>query len=131
VKPASYDKIRLLLINQSYMPITSSATKALRRDRHRTKTNRVIRTRLKTIVDQTLESKDPNLLPNAYSLIDRAAKKKVIHPNKAARLKSRLSQETQSTALPQKVSAKKPLPKKSPTSVKKTSKKTKKISSKS
>lgn len=73
------------------MPITSSALKALRRDRRRTQVNRIIRSQLKTIIDQTRKSQDKQLLPEAYSVIDRAAKKKIIHPNKAARLKAQLS----------------------------------------
>lgn len=73
------------------MPVTVSAKKALRRDKRRTQVNRVIRSRLKNVIDTTKKTKDVALLPQAYSIIDRAAKKGVIHSNKAARLKSQLS----------------------------------------
>lgn len=73
------------------MPITSSAKKALRRDRRRTQHNKVVRSKLKTITDKITKSKDASLLFEAHSTIDRAAKKNIIHKNKAARLKSQLA----------------------------------------
>lgn len=89
------------------MPITSSAKKALRRDKRRTQVNKVIRSRLKTIIDNTSKSKDISHLPEAYSVIDRAAKKRVIHKHKAARLKSQLSKTTKSKTSKPKTTPKK------------------------
>ena len=80
------------------MPVTSSAKKALRVDRRRTQVNKVIRTNVRSIIDKVKKAQDPGLLPQAYSIIDRASKKNVIHKNKAARLKSKLSQLVRSNA---------------------------------
>lgn len=73
------------------MPVTKQAKKALRRDKRRTKINKKIKSKLGDalrVAKKTLKVKDLKL---AYSLLDKAAKKKVIHKRKAARLKSRLA----------------------------------------
>ena len=76
------------------MPITKSAKKALkqqtRRGRENSKTRRAYKLAIKKF------KKEPTLknLSLAYSKIDRAAKKNVIHKNKAARLKAQLSKLT-------------------------------------
>jgi small subunit ribosomal protein S20 len=73
------------------MPVLASSKKALRRDRRRTVVNRRIRNHVKTTLDKA--KADPNETTQAagYSALDRAAKKGIMHPNKAARLKSRLT----------------------------------------
>lgn len=73
------------------MPITKSALKALKKDKKRTKTNQKIRSSFKTALKKVRLSPTRDNLNQAFSSLDRAAKKKVIHKNKAARLKSRLS----------------------------------------
>jgi small subunit ribosomal protein S20 len=73
------------------MPVTQSAKKALRRDKRRTAVNKRVKARVKARVDSVLKKATKKNLAQAYSVIDRAAKKKVIHKNKAARLKSRLA----------------------------------------
>lgn len=73
------------------MPVTKSAKKALRKDRRRTVINTRIRRRLKEVLKKTRANPTKKLLSQAVSVLDRAAKKRVIHPNKAARLKSRLA----------------------------------------
>jgi small subunit ribosomal protein S20 len=73
------------------MPITKSAKKALRRNHRKTKINKRIRLQLKKAVAKARKEKTPKVLAEAYRLLDRAAKKGVIHKNKASRLKSRLS----------------------------------------
>jgi len=95
------------------MPVTKSAKKALRRDRRRTIINLRIKKAYKEAV--RLVRKNPTLeaLKRAYSQLDRAAKKKVIPKNKAARLKSRLA----------KLLAKTPKLPKSPKTPKKTKRK--------
>jgi len=73
------------------MPVTKSAKKALRKDRKRTVINKLRKKITKEAIKafkKTLSEKD---LKKAVSLIDRLAKNKVIHKNKAARLKSRLA----------------------------------------
>jgi small subunit ribosomal protein S20 len=73
------------------MPILKSSRKALRRDRRRTVTNQKIKENLKAVLKKTRKNPLPKNLTEAFRFLDRAAKKKLIHPNKASRLKSRLS----------------------------------------
>lgn len=73
------------------MPISKSAKKALRQTKKRTEINLRIKSQLKRAI-KTLE-KTPNRknLVRATSLVDRAAKRGVIHKAKASRLKSQLA----------------------------------------
>ena len=79
-----------------------SAKKKVRKDITRTRRNDVYRSN----IDKTMrnmksahgESALKGLLQKAYSLIDKAAKRKIIHKNKAARLKSRVTNLTRSKA---------------------------------
>jgi small subunit ribosomal protein S20 len=73
------------------MPVTKSAKKALRRDRRRAKINHLIVLQLKKAVIKARRTKTPAVLASAYRLLDRAAKKGIIHKNKAARIKSSLA----------------------------------------
>lgn len=73
------------------MPVTSSAKKALRKDRRRTLINQKIRRQMKKAVKEARKKPTPKLLSQASRALDRAAKKRIIHPNKASRLKSRLA----------------------------------------
>jgi small subunit ribosomal protein S20 len=73
------------------MPITKSAIKALRQDKRRTSVNKPIRTRVKTTSDAVTEKPSLETVSAAFSAIDRAAKKHIMHKNKAARLKAKLS----------------------------------------
>ncbi len=74
------------------MPIIKSAKKKLRQDVKRTKRNTVYEKEYKKAIKDVKNSKKKeNLISSvkkAYSKIDKAYKKKVIHKNKAARLKS-------------------------------------------
>lgn len=72
------------------MPVTKSAKKALRQDRKRAEINQRVRTRMKNLLQKALEDPSSENIQAAYSGIDRAAKKGVIHANRAARLKSRV-----------------------------------------
>lgn len=74
------------------MPILKNAKKALRASQRKHDLNQPVRSRLKTASDKVLKSRKAEDLPMAYSAIDKAAKKKLIHKNKAARLKAKLSQ---------------------------------------
>lgn len=73
------------------MPITKSALKALRQQKRKTAANKPLRTRVKTTADTYKESPTLEKLSSAFSALDRAAKKNILHKNKAARLKSKLS----------------------------------------
>lgn len=73
------------------MPITNSAKKTLRRDKRRTAVNKRIRKKLKEAIKKARQKPTKKNLSQATSVLDRAAKKKVIHKNKANRLKSRLT----------------------------------------
>ncbi|MFO7245419.1 MAG: 30S ribosomal protein S20 [Thermaerobacter sp.] len=79
------------------MPNTRSAEKRLRQTRVRTLRNRIYKSRVKTFIrrfEEALAEGDreraAELLRKASSVIDKAAKKGVIHANAAARRKSRL-----------------------------------------
>jgi len=75
------------------MPITSSAKKALRRDKRRTLVNIKIRDKMKLAVKTARAKKTAKAIAGAFSALDRAAKKNVIHKRKADRLKSRISKK--------------------------------------
>lgn len=76
------------------MPILKSAIKKLKQDKKRTGVNKVYRENLRRAVKQARKEKSAKAVKLAYSALDKAAKKKVIHKNKAARLKSRLMKLT-------------------------------------
>ena len=80
------------------MPNIRSAKKRARQTRTRTLRNLSVKSSVKTAVRRCHEAiselgpeASARELNHAYSVIDRAAKKGVIHPNKAARLKSNLA----------------------------------------
>ncbi len=70
-----------------FMPNIQSAKKKARQDKKRTARNNKQRRDTKNIVNSVTAA----TLGKAYSLIDKAVKKKIIHKNKAARLKARVS----------------------------------------
>ena len=72
------------------MPLTQSAKKALRRDKKRTIVNLRIKNKMKAALKKTKKKTTKENLSLAYSAIGKALKKKIIHKNKAARLKSKL-----------------------------------------
>ncbi len=74
----------------SQMPQTKSAKKALRVDRRRAKINRITRLALKRALMLAQRKPELEKIKETIGLADRAAKKGIIHPNKASRLKSRL-----------------------------------------
>lgn len=63
----------------------------MRQDQKTTLINQAERTRLKTTLAQARKNSTANKISEAFSLLDRASKKGLIHPNKAARQKSQLS----------------------------------------
>lgn len=79
------------------MPIKHAALKQLRKDKKRQERNQAVRSELKTLTKHLLVLLKSRQLKEAETLLrevaskyDRAAAKKVIHPNTAARYKSRL-----------------------------------------
>ena len=79
------------------MPVTKSAKKALRVSERRHAENLIQRATFKTAIKTTRKAvasgseEVKELFTKVQSSLDRAAKSHTIHPNKAARLKSRLS----------------------------------------
>lgn len=80
------------------MPQRKSAKKELKKNIKKRKENLRVKHQLKSAIKKlkkSIESKNPDYstqaLRNVYKTLDKAASKKVIHHNKAARKKSRLS----------------------------------------
>jgi small subunit ribosomal protein S20 len=73
------------------MPVTTTAKRALRGSKNKESVNKLIIKKLEVAVRIAKRSKGTEKILSAISLTDRASKKKVIHKNKAARIKSRLS----------------------------------------
>jgi len=72
------------------MPIIASAAKKLRQDKKQTSLNKKVLIAMKKAVKKARTSSTVKNIQAAYSALDTAAKKNVIHKNKANRLKSRL-----------------------------------------
>ena len=73
------------------MPVIKSAKKKLRQDKKREKRNKLLKTSFKNAVKDAQKSKSAKNILNAVKLTDKAVKKRLIHKNKAARIKSALS----------------------------------------
>lgn len=81
------------------MPVTKSAIKNLRKARKNTIRNKTFTARVKDqmknltkLVAGGKQEDAKKLAPKVVSLIDRSAKKNLIHANKAARQKSKVAQ---------------------------------------
>lgn len=79
------------------MPIIKSQIKSVKQDRKREQKNKSIKSLVRTHIsnfNQAIDKKDKKLaeeiLHKAIKALDKAASKKVIHPNQAANKKSRL-----------------------------------------
>lgn len=73
------------------MPVTKTAKRALRSAQRKSAVNISILKKLEISIRVAKKSKSLDKIIKATSLLDRAAKKKAIHKNKAARIKSALS----------------------------------------
>jgi len=73
------------------MPITKGAIRKLVADKRKTATNLKAKTAYKAAVSAMRKKPSAKALTAAFQKLDRAAKVNIIHKNKAARLKSRLS----------------------------------------
>jgi len=73
------------------MPVTKTAKRALRASKRKEFVNKKAKSLLEASLRIARRSKKEEDIIKAISLTDRAAKKKIIHKNKAARIKSMLS----------------------------------------
>lgn len=80
------------------MPVTKQAIKKVRQDKRKTEINMRRKKAYKKAVHNARGQKTPAALTAAFKTLDLAAKTNVIHKNKAARLKSRLSKLIGSSA---------------------------------
>jgi small subunit ribosomal protein S20 len=91
------------------MPHTPSAWKRLRKNEKRRKQNRTAAKKIKiqrkeadAVVKTADAAKTATEYKKTQAMLDRAADKGYIHPNKAARLKSRLVKRMRATTAPAK-----------------------------
>lgn len=73
------------------MPLLKNAKKALRVSKKKAVRNQSVRSRMKTMLDAAKKSTTTETVSKAFSAVDKAVKKNLIHQNKAARVKSQLS----------------------------------------
>lgn len=73
------------------MPVTTTAKRALRSSIRKATVNKLARTKLEIAIRLAQKSKSEKDVSAASSLSDRLAKKRIIHKNKAARIKSQLA----------------------------------------
>lgn len=82
------------------MPTIKSAEKRLRQSEKRRERNKSVRSRIRTGIRKLMETESreeaEEALSELYALLDRAAAKNVMHPNKAARKKSQLARHVES-----------------------------------
>jgi small subunit ribosomal protein S20 len=80
------------------LPNIKAAEKWVRQSEKRTTRNKDVKTRLKTAFKKAASTTDADLAKSVESQFDKAAKGGVIHPNKAARKKSRLAKAMRGAA---------------------------------
>lgn len=73
------------------MPVIKSAKKKLRQDKKRTLHNKSLENLFKKMVKEATKNPSEANIKKAVSAVDKAAKKNIIHKNKASRIKSSLS----------------------------------------
>jgi len=84
------------------MPVTKQAIKKVRQDKRKTAINLKVKQAFKKAVRDFERKRTAESLRAVYRAADRAAKVNVIHKNRAARIKSRLSKKlTGKSAAPQ------------------------------
>lgn len=88
------------------MPLIKSAKKKLRQDKKRQLDNKKIKNTYKSVLKEARENPSIKALEEAFSALDKAAKKGIIHENKAARLKSSVSKLLQPKKTESKVTTK-------------------------
>ena len=73
------------------MPLLKHAKKALRASARKTEFNKQVKSRIKTEISRMTSEPDSTQLGKAFSAIDKAMKRNLLHRNKAARMKAQLS----------------------------------------
>jgi len=73
------------------MPITKSAQKALRVSKRKNVINSKIRSQIKTSLEKAKKTPTASNVNQAFSSLDTAVKKNLMHQNTAGRLKSQMS----------------------------------------
>jgi len=73
------------------MPVTKSAKKKLRKDKKREIDNKKLKNTLIKLIKQAKKNPTAENLKKAVKTLDISVKKRIIHPNKASRIKSKLS----------------------------------------
>lgn len=73
------------------MPVTKTAKRALRSSKKKERVNTRIRVKLDSLIRIAKKNRTKKAILAVISQADKAAKKKVIHKNKAARIKSSIS----------------------------------------
>lgn len=73
------------------MPVIKSAAKKLRADRIKEKRNNVLRNLLKKALKTAKKNPTPANLSKTSKILDKMAKKGLVHKNKSARVKSSLA----------------------------------------
>jgi small subunit ribosomal protein S20 len=76
------------------MPVTKTAKRALRSSKRKEEFNKNLHRRLEIAIRKASKTKSKKAVTTAFSLVDRAKKRGIIHKNKAARIKSTLSKLT-------------------------------------
>jgi len=86
------------------MPNIKSAKKRMELSRAANDRNRTSRSKLKTAIRRVREAEDAETaqlhMKEAISLLDRAATKRLIHPNRAARIKSQIARAVKEMSAP-------------------------------
>ena len=80
------------------MPILQNAKKALKVSKRKANINAPVRSRLKTTVDAVVKNGEQTSLSSAFSAIDKAIKRHLIHRKKGAHMKSQLAKRTDKAA---------------------------------
>lgn len=80
------------------MPVIKSAKKKLRKDKVREQRNSVLRVNLKQSLKNATKKPSVENIKKAIRAADKSVKNNIIHKNKAARIKSRLSKLIKPTA---------------------------------
>lgn len=73
------------------MPVIRSAKKKLKVDKKRESENKKIKTMIDMVIKKAEKKSTQSNLQQAFKTIDKGIKKNIIHKNKGARIKSRLS----------------------------------------
>ncbi|MCL4382877.1 30S ribosomal protein S20 [Patescibacteria group bacterium] len=73
------------------MPVTKTAKRALRASKRKFIVNKKLLANLEMAIRKARKGKSVSSIAKAFSLADRAAKKNIIHKNKAGNIKASLS----------------------------------------